>query len=71
MDEAEKVVRQFALATQHHVDDAASRRHDVDPIELVVRLVVFEQDGHHRDDDAHQNQPNDVERLPPFEFFLN
>lgn len=55
MDEAEEVVGEFALAAQNHVDDAASRRHDVNPIELVAGFVVFEQDGHHRDNDAHQH----------------
>ena len=54
MDEAEEVVGELALAAQHHVDDAAGSGHDVDPIEL-VGLVVFEQDGHHRDDDAHRH----------------
>ena len=71
MNEAEEVVRQFTFAAQHHVDDAAGRRHDVNPIELVVGFVVFEQDGHHRDDDTHCYEPNDVERLPAFEVFFD
>lgn len=55
MDEAEEIIRELAFATQYHVDDATGRRHDVNPIELVAGFVVFEQDGHHRDDDAHQH----------------
>jgi hypothetical protein len=68
VDEAKEIVGEFAFATQHHVNDAASRRHDVNPIEL-TGLVIFEQDGHHGDHDTNSDQPNDIERLPTFEFF--
>ena len=52
VDKSKDIVGEFAFAAQHHIDDAASGSHDVDPIKRVTGLVVFEQNGQNRDNGA-------------------